>query len=89
MTEGGFNWNGVVCSSWVWVNRGTSKRDAWNPLGSEKERLALRHRMASLWAAPQSPLSDPLSLTRATPQRPLRELSLPQSPLSDPLSSNR
>ena len=29
----GFNWFGIVCSSWIWMNRGTSKRTALSPLG--------------------------------------------------------
>ena len=26
-----------VCSSWVWVNRGTSKRSIFKPLGDQKK----------------------------------------------------
>ena len=25
-----------VCSTWVWINRGTSKRSSWDPLGDKR-----------------------------------------------------
>ena len=34
---GGLVWGGTPCSSWVFMNRGTSKRTASNPLGDCSE----------------------------------------------------
>jgi hypothetical protein len=35
LRRNGLLWGGVPCSTWVWCNRGTSKRSASQPLGAE------------------------------------------------------
>ncbi len=38
----------TVCSTWVWVNRGTSKRSGWNPLGDQSlKQVAGANKMVS------------------------------------------
>ena len=36
VVEGGMHWFGVVCSTWVWCSRGTTKRSVGKPLGDQR-----------------------------------------------------
>lgn len=52
LADGGQVTGGPVCSTWVWINRGTSMRTSFRPMGDRgKPSVAKGNLMVSRWAA--------------------------------------